>query len=138
MALKTLQDVIKSQQEFLQKVAEQINTVKQGRPLSSDLPIREQENLLAQASTRLDAVRRAREAAVKRFDEEIQPLEETVTRLKAEIASGKTLRQPAASKVEVKPTLATGQQEAPQSAAAEASGKPADKKAREARKARPT
>jgi hypothetical protein len=136
MPPKTLQDVMKSHQEFLQKMAEQIDTVKQGLPLPADLADREQENLLAQTTARLDTLRQAKEAAVKRFDEEIRAQEEMINRLKAGAAGGNVL-QPTASQREVKPTPEPGRQQAPPSAKAEASGKPAGKKARKARKARP-
>ena len=137
MPLKTVQDVMQSHQEFLQKVAEQINTVKQGRPLSTDLSAREQEALLAQASTRLDTVRKAKAAAAQRFDEEIQQQEAVITQLKA-TAGGGGVSQATSSPgdvtqtPQVKAALADVAQ-ASQAVKAEVVEAPAAKKARKAK-----
>ncbi len=86
MEVKTIKDILKLQDEFVEKVKKQTKLIREGKAPSVDILIKEKESLLILMEERLGAATEAREKAVHRYDEEIQHHKEQITRLKNEIS----------------------------------------------------
>ncbi|KHE93409.1 MAG: hypothetical protein K8F52_05585 [Candidatus Scalindua rubra] len=89
MEVKTIKDILKLQNEFVEKVQKQTTLIRKGKATSVDVLIKEKESLLVRMEERLGAATEAREKAVHRYDEEIRHHKEQVTCLKKEVSEEK-------------------------------------------------
>lgn len=94
MEVKTIDDILKLQDEFVQKVQKQMEMVSKGKAPSADLLLKEKKELLLHYKERLEAATASREEAVHRYDEDIRHHNEQITRLEKEIkAEKKAIKQ---------------------------------------------
>lgn len=131
MAVRDLQDVLKSHQEFLQKVKKQVEAVAQGKLTAP--PLLDKQSLLEPARARLAAARKAKEEAVQRFDREIAEQEKTVARLEKEIADDRKVATAGKGAAQQAAALSAPEKELPVKAlpsagAKKRQGKPAGRK----------
>jgi hypothetical protein len=84
MEIKTIEDVIKIQKEFITKIQEAAETVRAGKA-PVEISIGEKKELLEQTREKLEKVVALKEEIVRRYDEEIDHCRKIITRLEKEI-----------------------------------------------------
>jgi hypothetical protein len=87
MAVKTLQQVLETHDQIVQRFEQHRKTLSRARPAGSDLVVKQKRRLLANLDERLDNARAARAESIKRHDAEIARIELSRTKLAEEIAA---------------------------------------------------
>ena len=98
MEVKTIEDILKLQDDFIKKVQKHMELVSKGKSPSAELLIEENEELLAQYKERLDAVTKAKAETIHRYDEEIIRYHDMISGIEKEIQDGKKALKHTASK----------------------------------------
>ncbi len=85
MEVKTIQDILQFQKEFAQKVERLIGLARKGKAPSAEFAVKEKEEIRARLKERLDAASKAREGAVRRYEDGIRSHTTLISRLDKEI-----------------------------------------------------
>jgi hypothetical protein len=97
MEVKTIQDILKFQGEFIQKVQKQMELIGKGKAPSAEELINEKKEFLTRYKERLDVAAKAKEEVIHRYDEEIQYNKNLISRLEKEIKEDKKAIERAAA-----------------------------------------
>lgn len=87
MAIRTLQQVLETHNQIVQRFQKHKKTLSKARPAGSDLVVKQKRRLLANLDERLDDAKRARAESIKRHDAEIARIELNRKKLAEEIAA---------------------------------------------------
>jgi hypothetical protein len=107
MAIRTVEDLAKTQAEMLDRLRRQAEALRQGGGAALPLLREEKERELSRLRTRLGETEEGRQAAVERYDRQLEQQRAAIARLESELAQmqgyppaakGATGRRPARAK----------------------------------------
>jgi predicted transcriptional regulator len=87
MQSKSMKDVLKSQEEFTEKLNQQWEAICKGKIPSAEVLREDKQRLLEQYKTRLKSTIDAKKAAENRFDKQIRRYKDVVAQLEKELAA---------------------------------------------------
>ena len=87
MAIKTLQQVLETHDQIVQRFQKHKKTLSKARPAGNDLVVKQKRRMLANLDERLDNAKMARAESIKRHDAEIARIELSRKKLAEEIAA---------------------------------------------------
>jgi DNA-binding ferritin-like protein len=103
METEILDDVLRLQQEFSDKLAAQMRRLEQAPAGTLDEMMAEKRAMLKRSQADMDAVSQAREEAVKRFDDDLRRHKETIAQLESDIKEFGKAKRPSAKTKTVGP-----------------------------------